>query len=460
MFRNAAAVEREVHDLVATLRASGARLAELLADGALGCLPDAVLPDLVVDLRAACESTTAATTGLVSRIHAGAVPLPDGHVSVTRWLQAATRCSSGTAKQLIARGRSLDADYSATRDAWLAGNIGGDHARVISCGIDRAVRSLPAGAKEDRRAEAEDLLLRLAAHLTPDDLAKAAAHLRFILNPAGADQDEIDDADAQAITFARVGDGVEVKGFLAAETAALIRTALDQVVDGWYRRGELPAGHLDLDEQGRPLDPDDPKAARARRLRRPHLDALALAHMAGRLLEAGDLGGKHGAIPRITLTADLASLDTLGGELHDPHHETPAPVAPHAMLRLLCDAAVTVVITGCATGGREGLLREAAREVLFVGREERTITRAQRAALAVIYPHCAFTGCRVPASRCHAHHVTHWTHGGTTDPDNLVLLCHAHHRSVHHAGWTITATGGDPLAPGYWAFAPPDRTRP
>jgi hypothetical protein len=35
MHRNQVGVEREVHDLVATLRDSGARLAELVGDGAL-----------------------------------------------------------------------------------------------------------------------------------------------------------------------------------------------------------------------------------------------------------------------------------------------------------------------------------------------------------------------------------------------------------------------------------------
>jgi hypothetical protein len=63
--------------------------------------------------------------------------------------------------------------------------------------------------------------------------------------------------------------------------------------------------------------------------------------------------------------------------------------------------------------------------------------------------------------RCHAHHVAEWVADhGTTDLDNLVLLCSRHHHVVHEAGWTITpAPDFDPGTSGYWAFDPP-RHRP
>jgi hypothetical protein len=75
--------------------------------------------------------------------------------------------------------------------------------------------------------------------------------------------------------------------------------------------------------------------------------------------------------------------------------------------------------------------------------------------------HCAFPDCRVSVQRCHAHHVAEWVaHHGTTDLDNLVLLCSRHHHVVHEAGWTITPTPDfDPGSRGYWEFDPP-RHRP
>ncbi len=38
---------------------------------------------------------------------------------------------------------------------------------------------------------------------------------------------------------------------------------------------------------------------------------------------------------------------------------------------------------------------------------------------------------------CHAHHLIHWADGGTTELDNLALLCGHHHRIIHHTPWEI-----------------------
>jgi hypothetical protein len=46
-------------------------------------------------------------------------------------------------------------------------------------------------------------------------------------------------------------------------------------------------------------------------------------------------------------------------------------------------------------------------------------------------------GCRVPGcdrSRwLHIHHIEHWEDGGGSDTENLLALCHRHHR-LHHLG--------------------------
>ena len=39
-----------------------------------------------------------------------------------------------------------------------------------------------------------------------------------------------------------------------------------------------------------------------------------------------------------------------------------------------------------------------------------------------------------------AHHLAHWARGGATDLDNLILLCHSHHRLLHEGGWTTSGT--------------------
>ena len=50
---------------------------------------------------------------------------------------------------------------------------------------------------------------------------------------------------------------------------------------------------------------------------------------------------------------------------------------------------------------------------------------------------CRFPGC--PHQRyVEAHHVQHWIDGGETRLENLVLLCSAHHRLLHHGAFHIT----------------------
>ena len=55
---------------------------------------------------------------------------------------------------------------------------------------------------------------------------------------------------------------------------------------------------------------------------------------------------------------------------------------------------------------------------------------------------CRFPGC--PHQRyVEAHHVRHWIDGGETCLENLVLLCSAHHRLLHHGAFHIIVEDGD-----------------
>ncbi len=109
-----------------------------------------------------------------------------------------------------------------------------------------------------------------------------------------------------------------------------------------------------------------------------------------------------------------SALDEAGG-IH---------VSAETARRLACDAATVTMRHGPAG------------EVLDVGRRTRTISPAQRRALAARDRHCRFPGCR--ARRCDAHHLRHWAHGGPTALGNLVLLCRRHHRAVHEEGFRVS----------------------
>ena len=63
---------------------------------------------------------------------------------------------------------------------------------------------------------------------------------------------------------------------------------------------------------------------------------------------------------------------------------------------------------------------------------------------------CQFPGCG-KTRHLQAHHIEHWARGGETIPDNLVLLCQAHHWGVHEGG-----VGVDGRAPDRLVFRRPD----
>ena len=72
------------------------------------------------------------------------------------------------------------------------------------------------------------------------------------------------------------------------------------------------------------------------------------------------------------------------------------------------------------------------------GRTTRQISRRLRRVLEHRDRTCAVPGCGATRG-LHAHHIRHWEDGGSTELDNLVLLCPYHHR-LHHRG-VITITG-------------------
>jgi len=49
---------------------------------------------------------------------------------------------------------------------------------------------------------------------------------------------------------------------------------------------------------------------------------------------------------------------------------------------------------------------------------------------------CAFPGCH-HTRFVDAHHIEHWSAGGETSLDNLMLLCSQHHKLVHEGGFSI-----------------------
>ena len=90
-------------------------------------------------------------------------------------------------------------------------------------------------------------------------------------------------------------------------------------------------------------------------------------------------------------------------------------------------------------------------EPLSIGRKTRVVSSAiQRALRARDNNCCTFPGCN-NRRYLHSHHVEHWSNGGETSLDNLMLLCTRHHTLVHEGGFRIEKDFQD-----RWYFMRPD----
>jgi len=455
-------------DTVAELGDVLARLAGAVQHGGLDALPLAELPAVVATLHRLGDRLEAVSTMATERLtSSGALP-----VATRGWLQDEAGLGSAAAGRVMAMGETVAGQYAATGASWLAAGVTSGQVSAIAEGADTASRAIAADDKPAFLHAMERALLEYAeAGASPRLILRRARVLRARLDPGGANERASEARRAQFLRFAPDVDGVKVTGFLTPETHAVIATALQQVVDAQHREGRLPAEDV--------IEGDDSAARRMRRLRSPHLWALALAELCGELTESGRLGTRHGAIPRVRLDVDLADLHVaFGGVLHAPGVDDPSIVGNDTMRRLLCDAEVTAALTsgarprctcGCGCGCGSGdsptlddLMLRAGRDVLYVGRSQRVVTPRQRRALEVRdQGHCAAPGCGVPALRCRAHHVVHWEQGGPTDLDNLLLVCDRHHHAVHEGGWSLAPTAGlQPHEHGYYTWVPPARTRP
>ena len=103
-------------------------------------------------------------------------------------------------------------------------------------------------------------------------------------------------------------------------------------------------------------------------------------------------------------------------------------ITSETLRRLACDCGVRLSI-------------DADGQILDLGRKARFPSPAlRRSVVTRDHGRCRFPGCN-QRTRLRAHHARHWTHGGTTDRANLLMLCPVHHRSVHEGGWNIEADG-------------------
>ena len=292
-------------------------------------------------------------------------------------------------------GQVLPPVLPSTAEELAVGAIGPGHLRVITA----TMRRIPPATHPDEVAAAEQTLAHMARRFDPPALGRIAERLLAHLDPDGSAPSE--EPEEQRELRVRTGpDGtVRLAGTLDPEGGARVKEVLGS-----------------LNQCRAPVDGVPDKRSPARR------DADALVEAMTSLLDEGELPTRGGQRPHLVITVTLNDLIYGLGHLS---LDTGGQLCATEARRLACDAAIVPMVL------------DGESMPLDVGREQRLVTFALRAALAQRDRGCAFPGCSRPPRYCHGHHIVHWVDGGETKLSNTCLLCEYHHIIVHRQGWHI-----------------------
>jgi hypothetical protein len=140
---------------------------------------------------------------------------------------------------------------------------------------------------------------------------------------------------------------------------------------------------------------------------------------------------------RLNVFADLETLTTTDQGVAEL--DNGALIPNTTAQQLACDSIV------------RGIIRDG-QQTIGIGRASRQIPAWLR---DLVYHRdgyqCQHPGCR-HTHWLQIHHITPWSQDGTTNLDNLILLCGHHHHWHHQHGWHITGP------PSHRVFRKPDRT--
>ncbi len=260
-------------------------------------------------------------------------------------------------------------------------------------------------------AQNEDYLLGIARHGTAYHVEGIVAKYRRAKRLQDADNAHFQ-YESRSVDHFHDDDGALVlKARLPAEVGALLLKALDKAMDRQFNVGAASAA---IDVSAETSDP----APQPRRDTWSQRRADALAELAESYLANGATDSSSADRYQVVVHVSAETLPTPPvSHIENGHH-----VSAETSRRLACDCSVL------------GLVEDADGEPLSIGRKSRSIPPAMRRALRIRDKGCRFPGCTRKAY-LDGHHIQHWSDGGETSLDNLVLLCRHHHRLVHEGGF-------------------------
>jgi len=310
----------------------------------------------------------------------------EGFISPIDWIRFNCHVTSGAAANSIAVGEAMHR-LPETTQAVAAGEIGFAHMTVMA---------RTAEALEDRFDET--VLVEKARGNSPGKFHYICTHYRHAADPQRYADEQAELVHNRRLKVSTWMDGtVLVSGQFDPEGGAVLLTALKPLA-------RKSGAHDDRDLEHRMAD--------------------AAVELAMHGLDSGFIPQQGGQRTHLMVTATLETLRGLPGAAA-ADMELSLPISAKTVERLACDASITRIVLGSDS------------MVIDVGRAQRTIKGPTRKALNVRDEHCIWTGCERPASYSAGHHLVHWIHGGTSDLENLALLCYRHHWMVHEGGWQI-----------------------
>jgi Domain of unknown function (DUF222)/HNH endonuclease len=310
----------------------------------------------------------------------------DGFVSPIDWIRFNCHMTSGAAANSVAVGEAMHRMPESVQ-ALTEGAIGYAHVATMA----RTAEAL--GDRFDEKA-----LIDKARENSPGKFFFICTHYRHAADAKRYAEEQAEQVQSRRLKLSPTSDGwLLVSGVFDPEGGAVLRTALEPLA-------RKSGAH---DDRGR-----DQRVADA---------AVELAIHA---LDLGLIPQQAGQRTHLMVTASLETLRDLPGA-SAANMELSVPISSKTVERLACDASITRIVLGSDS------------MVIDVGRAKRVISGPARKALNVRDGQCVWTGCERPATWSSGHHLVHWTHGGTNEQENLVLLCYRHHWMVHEGKWQI-----------------------
>ena len=373
--------------------------AQALAERDLEPLTDAALGEDLRELRSIIDSLekTFSSTADVFRRRGG--HLASGLPTAVSWLRDNCKLSSTSAADRLCVGKEM-ASIPQLSQAVDEGRMGFQSAAAICHLLDQV---------GDKREHLDlDELVSWATPMAVNQVRQLCKGVRCVIDPEGVERDEELDFETRNLKISRLADGMYfLDGILDAVGGAAVKTALEALA---------MSGGKD---------------------RRKHKQRMAdaLVELANHGLESGALPARKGVKPHLNVTTTLEGLQGVPGGASIEG----APISQKTLERVACDSTVSRVMLAGSV-------------VIDVGRATRSVSPAMRRALKARDQHCRFPACDRPASWTAAHHIEFWKNGGKTRVEDLLSVCHYHHRLVHEGGWQVVKTSG-----GEVRFIPPER---